>query len=123
MPKWRIGDKTFRRKNLYIPCVIASRMDELPPEKQAEVYKKTWWADFLTEREWRTILGQNPPRHTSVVKSMLKKKAAGWLVALGRLATFEPELYNASVMLARDLYRDLIGEPHPLLKEEGHAKT
>jgi hypothetical protein len=123
MPKWRIGDKTFRRKNLYIPCVIASRMDELRAEKQAEIYKKTWWADFLTEREWRTILRQNPPRHTSVVKSMLKKKAAGWLVALGRLATFEPELYNASVTLARDLSQDLIGEPHPLLKEEGHAKT
>ena len=118
MPKWKLGDKTFRRKNLYIPCVIAERMDELPPERQVEVYKKTWWCDLLTEREWRMVLNQNPPQHIAVIRSILKKKVAGWLIAMGRLATFEPGLYEESVKLAEDLYRELTGERHPLLRPD-----
>jgi len=122
LPRYRIEGKVFRRKNLYIPCVIAEKFDELSPEKKVEVFKKTWWCDLLTEAEWRTILGQNPPNYKSVVKSRLKKKAVGWLIALGRILTFEPDIYNKAVEEAIRLYRELCGLPHPMFEREEFKK-
>jgi len=116
MPKWRLGGQVFKRKNLYIPCVIADRMDELSPEKQVEVYRKTWWCDLLTEREWLVILNQSS-RHRAVVRSILKRKMTGWLMALGRVATFDPDLYNEAVRSAKELYRELCDSEHPVLRD------
>ena len=119
MPKYRIGRKTFRRKNLYIPCVIAENFDDLSEEDQVKIFKETWWADNLSDAEWRTILKQNPPNYERVVRSRLKKKIVGWLVVLGRLATFEADLYNDAVKEAKEIYSKLIKREHPLFPERG----
>jgi len=116
MPKYRIGEHTFRRKNLYIPCLLAEKIEDLPPEKQAEIYKKSWWCDLLTEVEWRTILNHNPPSYKDVVRSRLKKKIIGWFIVLGRIATFDPELHDTAYGEAKKLYEELCGSPHPTLR-------
>ena len=118
MPTYQIEGKRFRRKNLYIPCVIADRIDDLSPEEQVKVYKKTWWCDLLTESEWRTILDSNPPSYKQVVRSKLKKKVVAWIIALGRVATFDTDLYNEATKQARELYKELCDVEHPLFKKE-----
>jgi len=116
MPRYRLGTQSFRRKNLYIPCLIAKRFDELPAEKRVEVYKKTWWCDLLTETAWRTILKHNPPSYKDVVRSRLKKKMIGWLTILGRVAIFDPELYASACEESKKLYEELCGFPNPLFE-------
>jgi len=123
MPKYRIGKKTFRRKNLYIPCVISENFDDLTDEEKVQVFKDTWWADNLTDSEWRTILRQNPPSYERVVRSRLKKKLVGWLVILGRIATFDPDLYNQSAKEAEQIYERLLKAKNPIFpKREVNAK-
>lgn len=117
MPNYVIGYKTFRRKNLYIPCVIAKTFDDLSDEEKVKIYKKTWWCDLLTNAEWRTILKNNPPSYKKVVRSRLKKKMAGWFIALGRVSIFDPALYNDAVKLSMKLFEELCQMPHPLFKK------
>jgi len=113
MPKYRLGGKTFRRKNLYIPCVIAQRLDEIPIEKWAEIYKKTWWCDLLTDKEWRTILDRDPPNYKEVVRSRIKKKLIGWLLIEARIFTFDPELYKEAWKKAERIYKELCETDYP----------
>lgn len=113
MPKYKFGNQTFRRKNLYIPCVIAQKFDDLPPEKKVEVFKKTWWCDLLTKTEWATILDYKKVDYEHVVKSRLKKKVAGWLIALARLSLFDSKLFEEAVELAKKTYEELCFQPYP----------
>lgn len=49
-----------------------------------------------------------------VVRSKLKRKVVAWLVSMGRLATFDPKLYNESVEKAIHIYESQIRAPHPM---------
>jgi hypothetical protein len=111
MPKYQIGGQTVRRKNLYLPCAIAAEIDNMSPEEQAAVYKAAFWADNITNAEWPAALGDEDCSPSA--KSRLKKKAAGWLMALGRIAYLNPDLYREIVKQAEEMYRDQIGEDHP----------
>jgi len=117
-PKYRVGEKTFRRKNFYVPCVIGNRWESLTEEEKVQVWKKTCWADNITGTEWKLLLDPTDLKHRSVVRSRFKKKMVGWFMALGRIATFDRELYNESTIEAEKLYKELIEEPHPLFPKE-----
>ena len=112
MPEYRIGDQTIRRKNLYLPCVIGGRINEMTDEEVAAAYKAAYWADNITASEWPVVLREDGA--SRVAKSRLVKKAAGWLMALGRIALINPELFRAIVEKAMTMYREQIGEEHPL---------
>jgi len=55
-------------------------------------------------------------------KARLKRKAAGWLVALGRIAMLDVDLYCEVAAQARRLYEQQIGDPHPLWSREREAE-
>jgi hypothetical protein len=111
VPRYKIGDQIVRRKNLYLPCAINDQLDDMSPEEQARVYKAAFWADNITNAEWPVVLGHDDCSPSA--KSRLKKKAAGWLMALGRIAYLNPELHREIVKQAEEMYRDQIGEDHP----------
>jgi hypothetical protein len=111
MPTYRIGGQTVRRKNLYLPCAIAARTEEMSDEEHARVLKAAFWADNITNAEWPVVLEHEDCSPSA--KSRLKKKAAGWLVALGRIAYLNPDLYGQIVQQAEEMYSDQIGEEHP----------
>lgn len=106
MPDYQIGDQTFRRKNLYLPCMISARTDEMSDEERVAVMKAAYWADNITNAEWPLVL-----RHDGVkayVKSKFKKKAAGWLMALARVAAINPKLFAEIAAKAEEMYREQI---------------
>jgi hypothetical protein len=111
MPSYKIGDDTFRRKNLYMPCAIAADIESMSQEEQVAVYKATYWADLFTNAEWPVVLKHEGVK--SYVRSRLKKKVVGWWMAMGRLAYLHPTFYNETVAAAKELYREQIGEEHP----------
>jgi hypothetical protein len=118
-PRYRVGDQTFRRKNDYLPCAIAERVDDMSNEEYVRVQKAAYWVDSITAAEWKVILGEDGCSPSA--RSRLKRKAAGWLVALGRIAMLDVELYNEIAAQSRRLYREQIGERHPLWREEEDA--
>jgi len=106
MAEYRIGDHTFRRKNFYLPCIISARVDGMSDEERVAVLKAAYWADNITNTEWPLVL-----RHEGVkayVRSRFKKKAAGWLMALARVATINPELFAEIAAKAEEMYREQI---------------
>jgi hypothetical protein len=111
MPRYKIGGQIVRRKNHYMPCAIAAEVDGMSDEEYAETMKKTYWADLITNTEWPVVLGHEDCSPSA--KSRLKKKAAGWLMALGRIAYLNPDLHREIVKQAEEMYRDQIGENHP----------
>jgi len=117
MPKYKIGDKVFRRKHLYMPCILHESFPQLPEEEQAKLLKSTYWADNITEREWDLLLNRSIP-YKEVVRSRLKRKAVGWLVALARISYFDPILYGEILSGAEETYREQIGVPIPIIKKE-----
>lgn len=114
MPTFLLGQKRFRRKNFYMPCVIADDLDEKTPEELAEIYKATWWADLITEAEWKVLLDHDDA--TAAAKSRLKKKMTGWWMALSRISILHPELYEQSVKAATKLYEAQLREPIPIFR-------
>jgi hypothetical protein len=116
MPQYRVGEQTFRRKHTWLPCAINDRLDGMSEEDVVAAYRAAYWADLITDAEWRALLredGCNPS-----ARSRLKRKAAGWFVALGRIAALDPELYSAIFDQAERLYGEQIGERHPVLVRE-----
>jgi len=120
MPKYKVGDKTLRRKHLYMPCILHEMFPQLPEEEQAKLLKETYWADNITEREWDLLLGQPTP-YKGVVRSRLKRKAVGWLMALARISCFDPMLYDEITKEAEETYRRQIGMPIPIIKGGGRG--
>jgi hypothetical protein len=114
MPRYTSGDKTVARKHLWMPCVINDTFDDKTPDEQAAILKATKWADLITNGEWPVLLGQAVNRP---VKSRLKKKIVWWLMALGRIAALNPELFDQALREARDLYASQLGETHPLMHD------
>jgi len=95
MPRYTINGQAFRRKNLYMPCIINATFDDKTPEEQAAIFKATYWADNITNAQLPVVLeheGASP-----VERSRLKKKATGWLMALSRIAYLNPALFNEIV--------------------------
>lgn len=116
MSRYHVGDSdhSFRRKNLYLPCAINERLEDMTSEEIAAVYRAAYWADNIANAEWPVVL-----RHTDAKRynrSRLKKKAAGWLVALARIADLCPELADEIAAEAERLYSEQVGGSSFLLQ-------
>jgi hypothetical protein len=112
MPTWERRGQTFRRKNLYMPCIINARIDEMSDEEVAELYKATYWADNITNSEWPAVLRHDDCSPSA--RSRLKKKAAGWIMALERIGRLNPKLIQEIAAKADEMYREQIEEEPPL---------
>jgi hypothetical protein len=113
MPTYKHGGKTFRRKNLYMPCIIGPRLDDMTDEEVAELYKATYWADNITNGEWPAVLQHDDCSPSA--RSRLKKKAAGWLMALQRIARIHPGLFEEIAAKADEMYREQVEDEPPVL--------
>jgi hypothetical protein len=110
-PVYRVGDERVRRKNWVMPCAIGPEFDRASEEEQARLLKATYWADYISESEWKVVLREEGCSPSA--KSRLKKKAAGWLVALGRIAVLNPDLFLAAVEQALRLYAEQTKTEYP----------
>ena len=114
MPRYRIADQTIKRKHFYLPCALDARWDDLAPEEQARLLKATYWADYITEAEWPVVLDHEAATKSN--RSRLKRKGAGWLMALGRIAVLNPELFASMLEQARTMYADQVGQEWPWME-------
>jgi hypothetical protein len=110
-PAPKIGGVTVKRKHFWMPCILHEGFDDLPEEEQAKLYKATYWADNITHGEWKALLGHDDAKRYD--KSRLKKKAAGWLMALARIAYLRPEFFAAVVKQARTMYEEQVQDKYP----------
>lgn len=110
-PVYRFGDEHVRRKHFYMPCAIGPEFEEASEEEQARILKATYWADYISTSEWEALLGHEGCSPSA--KSRLKKKAAGWIVALGRIASLNPDLFLASVEQALRVYGEQTKTEYP----------
>jgi hypothetical protein len=108
MSKYSIGEHSFDRKNLYLPCAINARLEEMSAEEQAGVYRAAYWADNITEGEWPVVLSHEDAKRYH--RSRLKKKAAGWLVAFARIVALRPEFAADIAAAAEEMYREQVGD-------------
>jgi hypothetical protein len=92
MPTYEIDGKTFRRKNFYMPCIIGPRFRRKGAEEKVKTLKETYWVDNITNADWPAVLDDDDASPSA--KSRLKKKAAGSLMALQRIALLNPELFE-----------------------------
>jgi hypothetical protein len=116
MPTYQIGDATFRRKHLYMPCImnLAEQRQDLTPEELVALYKACYWEDFITKAEWPVVLGHDVSAKTlKTNKYRLKRKAVGWLISLGRIAHINPKLSDEIIEDARKLYQEQIQREWP----------
>ncbi|MDQ3661261.1 MAG: hypothetical protein M3454_09435 [Actinomycetota bacterium] len=117
MPTYRIGGRDVRRKNLYRPCIMDEEFDKAHAEGDdatiARLYKATAWADNITDSEWSVVLREEDAKPYN--RSRLKKKAAGWLMALQRIARLHPELFEEIADLAQRTYHEQVKEDPPVL--------
>lgn len=114
MPDYEIAGERLRRKNFYAPCALGPRLDAARQDDLAEyvrLLKAASWADNITNREWPVVLDEDEATTTN--RYRLKKKAAGWMMALARIAVLNPELLRSAADLAREMYADQVGETYP----------
>lgn len=111
MPEYLIGDQTVRRKHTYMPCAIGPRFDQATPQEQVRILKATYWADNVTNAEWPALLDHEG--FSPSARSRLKKKAAGWMIALGRIAVLNPELFAEIVERATVTYEEQTETEYP----------
>ena len=104
------------RKNAWLPCIINEEMDDMSEEEIVAVMRSTYWADNITNSEWPALLGHEGASRSA--RSKLKKKAIGWMMALGRIAYLDPKFYNTIVKEAMDLYAEQIKMPHPMFRPD-----
>lgn len=114
MARYKIGDQTVRRKNFYMPCIISERIKEMSDEEYARILKETYWADFIANAEWAALLEYDDCSPSA--KSRLKKKSAGWLIALARIYYLNPRLFAETVEKAAEIYEDQIQDDSFLLQ-------
>ena len=103
------------RKHEWMPC-IANR-DNYTDEEWIALQKRCYFIDFITDSEWRTILDPET-KNATVHRSKLKKKAAGWLMALARISLLAPEILTNAVNMARKEYAEIY---HPGNEYTGDA--
>jgi hypothetical protein len=94
-----------------MPCALGPRLETMSEEEQAQVYKATWWADLVTASEWPALLGHEG--FSPSARSRLKKKSAGLLIALGRIAVLNPELFAEVVERATTTYEEQTETEYP----------
>jgi hypothetical protein len=114
MPEYMVGGQKIRRKNLYMPCILGPRVEKMTEEEIAQTYKATWWADLITNTEWPALLKEEG--FNASARSRLKKKAAGWVIALGRIAYLNPDLFAEVLKRAGKEYREQTESEHPFLE-------
>jgi hypothetical protein len=102
---------TFERKHFWLPCATAGDMDGKTPEEIAAIHRAHRWMDLITNAEWPVLL--QTVRNSSV-RSRLKRKVVWWLMATGRIAEIQPELYNQAVDEAKALFEKQFGRAHPM---------
>jgi hypothetical protein len=100
-----------------MPCALGPRFDEASPEEQARILRETYWTDFVTNSEWPALLGHDDA--PSYARSRLKKKAAGWLIALGRIAVLNPDLIAEIVERATATYEEQTETEYPAVQVGG----
>jgi hypothetical protein len=113
-PRWKVGEHEFRRKNTYLPCIISARVEEMDDEEYARVMREAYWADNITNAEWPLVLKHDGVK--AYVRSKFKKKAAGWLVALARVAYLNEDLFAEIAVKAEEMYRGQIEQPSFMLQ-------
>ena len=113
MPTYDFNGTRVRRKNLYMPCIVGPRFEDANEDEQADILKATYWADSITNAEWPAVLDRDDCSPSA--KSRLKKKAAGWLMALQRIGKINPELFEEVAAKADEMYREQIEEEPPVL--------
>jgi fructose-specific component phosphotransferase system IIB-like protein len=111
MPRYRIGDQTVRRKNFYRPCVLTEEFANADNDELVRLLKATSWCDNITNAEWKVVLGEEDASAPN--RSRLRKKAAGWLIALARIAVLNPELFEAAAKDARKMYAEQVKQDYP----------
>jgi hypothetical protein len=95
-----------------MPCVIGDRFDSLAADEQARILRETRWADNFTNAEWPVVL-----RHDGVkpyIRSKLKKKAVGWVMALSRMVLLNRSFAAQVLREADALYRQQIEDEPPV---------
>jgi hypothetical protein len=95
-----------KRKNLYLPCIIGARIEEMTDEEYVAALEANRWADRITEAEWKALLRQDG--FSPSARSRLKAKASEWLIALGRIAYLDPELFAEIAAKAAETYEEQI---------------
>jgi hypothetical protein len=83
----------------------------MTPEQQAEVLKRTYWADLVAASEWPALLEEDD--FSPSARSRLKKKAAGWVIVLGRIAALNPTLFAEIVERATTTYDEQTQSEYP----------
>ena len=110
-PVYSFGSDQVRRKHWYLPCALGDEFDNASDEEQARILRANYWTDYISASEWAALLGEEGC--TPSAKSRLKKKAAGWFVALGRIAVLNPDLFLAAVAQALRLYVEQTRSEYP----------
>lgn len=119
------GTVLRRKGGWYTPCAMGPKLEAL--EKQAketgdwkayaQLLKSTYWADNYTDAEWPCVLEDTTEKSEtpvpSYVRSRLKKKAAGWIVALGRMAAVNPDLFEEVMEKAVVMYKEQTEKDYP----------
>jgi hypothetical protein len=114
VPVYDFDGERVRRKNTYMPCIIGPKFDQASPAEQARIFKATYWADNIANREWQALLGEEGFDRSA--KSRLKKKAAGWLIALARIYYLNPELFEQIAKQAAEAYSEQVEDDSFLLQ-------
>ncbi len=110
-PVYNVGGQRVRRKNFYMPCALGPLFSEMTPEQQADVLKGTYWADLVSASEWPALLEEDD--FSPSARSRLKKKAAGWVIVLGRIAALNPTLFAEIVERATTAYEGQTQSEYP----------
>jgi hypothetical protein len=108
-----------RRKHWYLPCALGQEFESASEKERARLWKSTYWTDYISASEWAALLSEDS--FSPSAKSRLKKKAAGWLIALGRMAALNPELFLAAVEQALRLYAEQTKTEYPKAMFAGAA--
>ena len=108
IPACALHKAEAERKNGYMPCIIGPRYDAASDDEKAKLLKATKWADRITDAEWKALLGEEDANRYA--KSRLKSKGVEWLMALGRIAYLNPELFAEIAEKAAALYEEQIEE-------------
>lgn len=105
------GKRRATRKHDWLPCVLSREIQSTAdPGKAIEIEARSYFMDYFTDAEWRAIVGK-APAGDRVNKARIKRKVAGWLMAMGRLALLQPDWYSEAARKACSEYQGLLGEP------------
>jgi hypothetical protein len=106
--RYTAGDASAVRKHEYMPCILVARQEDFSPEEWVVLMKRCYYADYFTVAEWRAIVSDGQQQNRSV-KSKLKRKVTGWLMAMGRLGAIKRDWLTGAMLKATEEYQELTG--------------